>query len=107
MYRDCKALGIKDARPLVVNAGASVVDFDHIIEENGKEVSDEIWSPMSEEEDFARGGNIKDRRYHRLAGEVEAKNICIRHFLTTEQHRQKLYSDTQDVPDKRQFVLFQ
>ena len=103
MYRDCKALGIKDARPLVVNAGASVVDFDHIIEENGKE----IWSPMSEEEDFARGGNIKDRRYHRLAGEVEAKNICIRHFLTTEQHRQKLYSDTQDVPNKRQFVLFQ
>ena len=66
MYRDCKALGIKDARPLVVNAGASVVDFDHIIEENRKEVPDEIWSPMSEEEDFARGGNIKDRRYHRL-----------------------------------------
>ena len=90
MYRDCKALGIKDARPLVVNAGASVVDFDHIIEENGKEVSDEIWSPMSEEEDFARGGNIKDRRYHRLAGEVEAKNICIRHFFTPEQHPPKV-----------------
>ena len=27
MYRDCKALGIADARPLVVNVGASVVDL--------------------------------------------------------------------------------
>ena len=108
IYRDCKALGIKDARPLVVNAGASVVDFDHIIEEKEKGAPDEIWSPMSEEEeDFARGGSSKDRRYHRLAGEVEARNICIRHFLTPEQRRQKLYSDTQDVPNKRQFVLFQ
>ena len=62
---------------------------------------------IQEEEDFARGGSSKDRRYHRLAGEVEARNICIRHFLTPEQRRQKLYSDTQDVPDKRQFVLFQ
>ena len=54
MYRDCKALGIKDARPLVVNAGVSVVDFDHIIEEKGKETPDEIWSPMSEEEEDAK-----------------------------------------------------
>lgn len=60
-----------------------------------------------EEEDFARGGSSKDRRYHRLAGEVEARNIRIRHLVTTEQHREKLYSDTQDVPDKRQFVQFQ
>lgn len=54
MYRDCKALGIKDARPLVVNAGASVVDFDHIIEEKEKGAPDEIWSPMSEEEEDAK-----------------------------------------------------
>ena len=67
----------------------------------------EVQHLIQEEEDFARGGSSKDRRYHRLAGEVEARNICIRHFLTTEQHREKLYSDTQDVPDKRQFVLFQ
>ncbi len=51
MYRDCKALGIKDARPLVVNAGASVVDFDNLIEDKGKETPDEIWSPASEDED--------------------------------------------------------
>lgn len=54
IYRDCKALGIKDARPLVVNAGASVVDFDHIIEEKEKGAPDEIWSPMSEEEEDAK-----------------------------------------------------
>lgn len=51
MYRDCKALGIKDARPLVVNAGASVVDFDNLIEDKGKKTPDEIWSPASEDED--------------------------------------------------------
>lgn len=54
MYRDCKALGIKDARPLIVNAGASVVDFDHIIEEKEKGAPDEIWSPLSEEEEDAK-----------------------------------------------------
>ena len=51
MYRDCKALGIKDARPLIVNAGVSVVDFDNIIEEKENETPDEIWSPMSEDEE--------------------------------------------------------
>lgn len=66
----------------------------------------EVQHLIQEEEDFARGGSIKDRRYHRLAGEVEARNICIRHFLTPEQRRLKLYSDTQDVPDKMQFVSF-
>ena len=42
MYRDCKALGIKDARPLVVNSGASVVDFDNVIEEKEPDTHDEI-----------------------------------------------------------------
>lgn len=51
MYRDCKALGVKDARPLVVNAGASVVDFDHIVEEKTTDLPDEIWSPVDEDED--------------------------------------------------------
>ena len=50
MYRDCKALGIKDARPLVVNSGASVVDFDNIIEDKNEEAPDEIWSPTDEED---------------------------------------------------------
>ncbi len=45
MYRDCKALGIADARPLVVNVGASVVDFDRIID---RDSDDENWSPLDE-----------------------------------------------------------
>lgn len=49
MYRDCKALGIKDARPLVVNSGASVVDFDNAIEEKEPDTSDEIWSPAEDD----------------------------------------------------------
>lgn len=51
MYRDCKALGIKDARPLVVNAGASVVDFDNVVEEKEVDSPDEIWTPMADDED--------------------------------------------------------
>lgn len=54
MYRDCKALGIKDARPLVVNEGASVVDFDHVVEDKEVEKEDEIWSPVDDEEDSAK-----------------------------------------------------
>lgn len=51
IYRDCKALGIKDARPLIVNTGVSVVDFDHIIEEKDTDnLDDEIWSPTDDEE---------------------------------------------------------
>ena len=34
MYRDCKALGIKDARPLIVNNGTSIVDFDQFIDKD-------------------------------------------------------------------------
>ncbi|HAY18926.1 MAG TPA: hypothetical protein DCY24_07030 [Rikenellaceae bacterium] len=49
MYRDCKALGIKDARPLVVNSGASVVDFDNIIKEKEPDTYDEIWSPAEDD----------------------------------------------------------
>lgn len=51
MYRDCKVLGIKDARPFVVNAGASVVDFDSIVEEiEDDDTQDEIWSPIDDDD---------------------------------------------------------
>lgn len=67
----------------------------------------EVQHLIQEEENFARGGGGEDiRRYQRLAGEVEARNICIRHFLTPEQRRLKLYSDTQDVPDESQIISF-
>ncbi len=61
----------------------------------------EIQHLIQEEEDFARGGNssIGRLRYMRLAGEVEARNICLRHELSPGQRKQMLRSDTQDVPD--------
>lgn len=45
MYRDCKALGIKDGRPLILNLGASIVDFDKPVETKNTPEKDEIWSP--------------------------------------------------------------
>lgn len=54
MYRDCKALGIKDARPLVVNAGVSVVDFDKVAETAEVDLPDEIWTPTTDDEEEER-----------------------------------------------------
>lgn len=55
MYRDCKALGLKDARPLIVNTRVSIVDFEKPIEDKNEISSDEIWSPEedSDEEEIA------------------------------------------------------
>lgn len=55
MYRDCKALGIKDARPLIVNTRVSIVDFEKPIEDKNELPTDEIWTPEedSDEEDIA------------------------------------------------------
>lgn len=50
MYRDCKALGIKDARPLILNQRASIVDFDKPIDTDSVS-TDEIWSPNEEADD--------------------------------------------------------
>ena len=58
MYRDCKALGIKDARPLILNQRVSVVDFDKPTEKIESPTEDEIWTPTNntdeetDEEDF-------------------------------------------------------
>lgn len=52
MYRDCKALGIQEARPLIVNSGVSVVDFDKAVEtEPTVDDPDEIWSPSMDEDE--------------------------------------------------------
>ena len=55
MYRDCKALGISQARPLILNTKVSIVDFDNPIEEDKINVEDEIWTPEedSDEEEIA------------------------------------------------------
>lgn len=49
IYRDCKALGIHGARPLIVNAGASVVDFDELLDEAPEELPSPIWLPDNTE----------------------------------------------------------
>lgn len=66
MYRDCKALGIKDARPLVVNAGVSVVDFDQEETAETSDWSDDIWLPSeekSETEQEAQMMNLYQKQY--------------------------------------------
>lgn len=68
----------------------------------------EVQHLIQEEEDFARGGDISigRRKYMRLAGEVEARNVCARHFLTESQRSRMLRTDTQDVIDGIQIVKF-
>ena len=68
----------------------------------------EVQHLIQEEEGFARGGNtsLGRRRYMRLAGEVEARNVCNRHFLTNEKRLETLRTDTQDVPDEKQIIIY-
>ena len=68
----------------------------------------EVQHLIQDVEGFARGGNLSlgYDRYFRLAGEVEARNICLRNFLSDTERREKLRTDTQDVKDEEQIVLF-
>lgn len=66
----------------------------------------EVQHLIQAEEGFARGGSADaTSRYLRLAGEVEARNICHRHPLTKEQRLSSLRTDTQDVPDEKQIIV--
>lgn len=58
-------------------------------------------------ERFAKGGDTSRgfHRYQRFAGEVEARNVVVRHNLTKEEKRTKLRTVTQDVPDKKQIIV--
>ena len=66
----------------------------------------EVQHLIQEEENFARGGSASEGRniYQRLAGEVEACNVCHRHTLTSEERRTTLRTATQDVPDNKQII---
>jgi len=68
----------------------------------------EVQHLIQEVENFARGGDssIGYRRYQRLAGEVEARNVCLRHGLSSYERREKLRTYTQDIPDSEQIVIF-
>ena len=43
--------------------------------------------------------------YHRLAGEVESRNVTERMGMTEEQRRQSLASETEDVPREDQVII--
>ena len=91
---------------MVVSMGKPSDKFEYQIE---GVLLHEIQHLIQEIEGFARGGDPKAigrSRYHRLAGEVEARNICFRHFLTEEERRRTLRTETQDVPDNNQIVSF-
>lgn len=91
---------------MVVSMGSPSDIFDYRIE---GVLLHEIQHLIQEIEGFAKGGDPKTigrRRYHCLAGEVEARNICHRHFLTEEERRRSLRTETQDVPDSKQIVSF-
>lgn len=92
---------------MVVSMSSPLDFFDYRIE---GVLLHEIQHLIQEIEGFAKGGDPKTigrRRYHCLAGEVEARNICHRHFLTEEERRHVLRTETQDVPDSKQIISFQ
>lgn len=66
----------------------------------------EVQHLIQEIEGFARGGSSTFSGYLRLAGEVEARNICHRHTLSQEERRYSLRTETQDVPDEAQIIHF-
>lgn len=69
----------------------------------------EVQHLIQQIEGFAKGGDPKTvgrRRYHRLAGEVEARNVCVRHSLTQDERRLSLRTLTQDVPDQDQIISY-
>lgn len=90
MYRDCKALGIRDARPLIINSGAAVVDFDSIIEEKKKELPDEIWCPMSDEE--------RDAKYEAELMTVYQKQYEVVYKAPKNNILQRIF-ESGDIPD--------
>lgn len=91
---------------IVVSMGKPV-NIDSHIEEV---LLHELQHLIQDIEGFAVGGSPKQygrRKYMRLAGEVEARNIFRRHCLTPEERRRKLRTTTQDVPDNEQIVIFE
>ena len=89
---------------MVVTIGTPNAPFDQQIE---GVLLHEVQHLIQEAEGFAKGGNTSQgySRYLRLAGEVEARNVVIRHSLSLENRRAILRSDNQDVPDERQIIV--
>ncbi|WP_347713368.1 LPD23 domain-containing protein [uncultured Fretibacterium sp.] len=67
----------------------------------------EIQHAIQNIEGFASGGNLEKggERYHRLAGEAEARNAERRTLLTDKERKERLLSETEDVAREDQIVL--
>lgn len=65
MYRDCKALGISDATPLIINKGVTVVDFDKVVDENVDVPlgCDVVLDPEEDDFDDSNLMNLYQKRY--------------------------------------------
>ena len=95
-----------DTNGMVISMGTPSDKFEYQID---GVLLHEVQHLIQQIERFALGGNPKAigmRRYLRLAGEVEARNICLRHFLSEDERRRTLRTETQDVPDSKQIVKF-
>lgn len=95
-----------DTKGIVVSLGKPTSGFNYQID---SVLLHEIQHLIQEIEGFAKGGDPKvfgRRRYICLAGEVEARNISSRHFLTEDARRHTLRTATQDVPDYKQIIIF-
>lgn len=95
-----------DTNGMVISMGNISDKFE---EQIGGILLHEMQHLIQEIEGFAKGGCPKilgKDKYHRLAGEVEARNVCNRNFLTKDEKRRKLRTETQDVPDNRQIIRF-
>ena len=91
---------------MVVSMGKPSDKFEYQIE---GVLLHELQHLIQEAEGFAKGGDPKvlgRKRYIRLAGEVEARNICFRHFLSEDERKTKLRTETQDVLDSKQIIMF-
>lgn len=67
-------------------------------------VKDKIWK---KDKDTQQGILKQNEKYRKTAGEVEARNVQTRMGMTTEQRRQTLLLETEDVARDEQIVLFQ
>lgn len=93
-------------RSIVVSMGRPT-DIQYHIEEV---LLHELQHLIQDIEGFAVGGDPKQygrRKYFRLAGEVEARNIFRRHSLSPDERRRRLRTATQDVPDNEQILIFE
>ncbi len=87
MYRDCKALGLADARPLILNQKVAVVDFDHPIENVPETPTDEIWSPDDDADGQAAAG-LYARQYEEV-------------YRSPKKAQLELMYQSGDIPENR------